>query len=84
MRSTNRERSNTWLKVKFQQRQKFVIGGFTEDANRVDAMVVGYYQGKRLLSAAKVRAGLDAGTASRLESVAVPTPYEVVPVQQSA
>lgn len=52
------ERSDAWLKVKFQHAQEFVIGGFTPDDDRVDALVVGYYDGKRLMAAGKVRAGL--------------------------
>jgi bifunctional non-homologous end joining protein LigD len=51
-------RSRAWLKVKFARRQELVIGGFTEDGPRVDALVVGYYEGRKLLSAGKVRAGL--------------------------
>lgn len=51
-------RSAAWIKVKFQLRQEFVVGGFTDDGGRVDALVVGYYDGKDLLSAGKVRAGL--------------------------
>jgi bifunctional non-homologous end joining protein LigD len=52
------ERSDAWLKVKFQRAQEFVIGGFTPDGDRVDALVVGYYDKKRLMAAGKVRAGL--------------------------
>jgi bifunctional non-homologous end joining protein LigD len=51
-------RSLAWVKVKFARRQEFVIGGFTQDGNRVDALVVGYYEGRKLLSAGRVRAGL--------------------------
>jgi len=51
-------RSNAWIKVKFQQRQEFVVGGFTDHGGWVDALVVGYYDEKKLLSAGKVRAGL--------------------------
>jgi bifunctional non-homologous end joining protein LigD len=53
------QRSGAWLKVKFQQRQEFVIGGFRPDGSVVDALVVGYYDKRRLLAAGKVRAGLD-------------------------
>jgi len=53
------QRSGAWLKVKFQQRQEFVIGGFRPDGSVVDALVVGYYEGRRFLAAGKVRAGLD-------------------------
>jgi len=52
------ERSDAWLKVKFQLAQEFVIGGFTPDGDRVDALVVGYYEKRRLMAAGKVRAGL--------------------------
>jgi DNA ligase D-like protein (predicted ligase) len=52
-------RSHAWVKVRFNQRQEFVIGGFTDDGNWVDALVVGYYDGKRLINAGKVRAGLN-------------------------
>jgi len=51
-------RSRAWIKVKFQQRQEFVVGGFTEDDGRVDSLVVGYYDGRDLWSAGKVRAGM--------------------------
>ncbi len=52
------ERSDAWQKVKFQLAQEFVIGGFMPDGDRVDSLVVGYYDGKRLITAGKVRAGL--------------------------
>jgi bifunctional non-homologous end joining protein LigD len=52
------ERSDAWLKVKFQNAQEFVIGGFTPDGDRADALVVGYYDGRRLFAAGRVRAGL--------------------------
>jgi bifunctional non-homologous end joining protein LigD len=51
-------RSGAWVKVKFEQRQELVIGGFREANRIVDALIVGYYSGKQLLSAGKVRAGM--------------------------
>jgi bifunctional non-homologous end joining protein LigD len=51
-------RSGAWTKVKFAQRQEFVIGGFRADGQSVDALVVGHYDGRQLLAAGKVRAGL--------------------------
>jgi bifunctional non-homologous end joining protein LigD len=66
------ERSDAWLKVKFQLAQEFVIGGFTPDGDRVDALVVGYYDKKRLMAAGKVRAGLRPGeTCARGDAPAV-------------
>jgi bifunctional non-homologous end joining protein LigD len=52
-------RSNAWVKVRFNKRQEFVVGGFNDDNDWVDSLVVGYYDGTRLVSAGKVRAGLN-------------------------
>ena len=53
------ERSNDWVKLKLEQQQEFVIGGYRPDgANGLDALLVGYYEGKELRFAGKVRAGL--------------------------
>jgi bifunctional non-homologous end joining protein LigD len=51
-------RTGAWTKVKFSQRQEFVIGGFRADGPTVDALVVGYYEGRKLRAAGKVRNGL--------------------------
>jgi bifunctional non-homologous end joining protein LigD len=51
-------RSGAWMKVKFARRQEFVVGGFRPDGASVDALVVGYYEGRTLMAAGKVRAGL--------------------------
>jgi bifunctional non-homologous end joining protein LigD len=51
-------RSPSWVKVKFNRRQEFVIGGFKPNATSFESVLVGYYEGKRLLFAGKVRAGL--------------------------
>jgi bifunctional non-homologous end joining protein LigD len=51
------ERSGTWVKLKLDLQQEFVIGGFRPDGPKVDALLVGYYVGKELRFAAKVRAG---------------------------
>ena len=53
------ERSNDWVKLKLEQQQEFVIGGYRPDgANGLDALLVGYYEGEELRFAGKVRAGL--------------------------
>jgi bifunctional non-homologous end joining protein LigD len=51
-------RSPSWVKVKFNRRQEFVIGGFKPNATSFESVLVGYYEGKRLFFAGKVRAGL--------------------------
>lgn len=51
-------RSRAWLKVKFNRRQEFVIGGFKPSGDTFDSLLAGYYQDRRLHFAGKVRAGL--------------------------
>lgn len=51
-------RSTSWVKVKFNRRQEFVIGGFKPNPTNFESLLVGYYEGKELHFAGKVRAGL--------------------------
>lgn len=50
-------RSHAWVKVRFARRQEFVLGGYVPIAGTLDAVVVGYYEGKQLRCCGKVRAG---------------------------
>jgi DNA ligase D-like protein (predicted ligase) len=50
------KRTGAWVKYKVNRGQEFVIGGYTP-GNPLDALIVGYYEGDRLLYAAKVRNG---------------------------
>jgi DNA ligase D-like protein (predicted ligase) len=52
------ERSADWVKLKLEHQQEFVIGGYRPDGAKVDALLVGYYEGKELRFAGKVRAGM--------------------------
>ena len=49
-------RSGAWLKYKVNKSQEFVIGGYTP-GNPLDALIVGYYDGDKLIYAGKVRNG---------------------------
>jgi len=51
------KRSGAWQKMRINQRQKFVIGGYTVGGRTFDALVFGYYEGKDLLFASKTRNG---------------------------
>jgi len=52
------DRSNDWLKLKLEQQQELVIGGYRPQGSAsLDALLVGYYAGNRLQFAGKVRAG---------------------------
>jgi bifunctional non-homologous end joining protein LigD len=50
------KRSGAWLKYKVNKAQAFVIGGYTPD-NPLDALIVGYYEGNKLIFVSKVRNG---------------------------
>jgi bifunctional non-homologous end joining protein LigD len=51
------ERSGAWVKLKLDKQQEFVVGGYRPGPNGIDALLVGYYEGKELRFAGKVRAG---------------------------
>ena len=55
-------RSASWIKVRFNRRQEFVIGGYKPAPGNFDSVLVGYYEGRKLLFASKVRAGFRAHT----------------------
>ncbi len=59
------ERSGAWQKMRVNQGQEFVIAEYTPSAKNFDALVIGYYQGAKLLYAAGTRNGFT--TASRAE-----------------
>ncbi len=60
------QRSDAWIKVKFSPQQEFVIGGYKPAAKDFDSILVGYYDGRRLYFAAKVRAGFTIHTRSEI------------------
>jgi bifunctional non-homologous end joining protein LigD len=54
------KRSGAWIKIKLHQEQEFVIGGYTEpEGSRkyFGALLVGFYEGKRLKFAGRVGTG---------------------------
>jgi bifunctional non-homologous end joining protein LigD len=52
------KRTGAWAKKRLNIGQEFVIGGFTPGTHGVDALIVGFYQGKNLLCTASVHGGL--------------------------
>ncbi len=53
-------RSKSWIKIKCDRRQEFVIGGFTKPANGTEgigALLLGYYEGKKLTYAGRTGTG---------------------------
>jgi bifunctional non-homologous end joining protein LigD len=56
-------RSGAWIKLKLHREQEFVIGGYTDpegSRSHFGALLVGYYQGKKLTFAGKVGTGFNA------------------------
>jgi bifunctional non-homologous end joining protein LigD len=51
------KRSGLWSKYRLNVGQEFVVGGYTPGTGGFDALIVGVYQGKDLMFAARVRAG---------------------------
>jgi ATP-dependent DNA ligase len=52
-------RSGCWVKLRFNCRQEFVIGGYTPSHLGLDALLVGFYRGRELRFSGSVRAGLN-------------------------
>jgi bifunctional non-homologous end joining protein LigD len=50
-------RSGAWMKMRVNRGQEFVIGGYTVGTKTFDALVFGYYEGDRLIYAARTRNG---------------------------
>lgn len=51
------ERSDSWVKLKIDRQQEFVVGGYRPDGDVFDSLVIGYYDEGKLRFAAKVRNG---------------------------
>ncbi|MCW5983560.1 MAG: non-homologous end-joining DNA ligase [Bryobacteraceae bacterium] len=51
------QRSGAWRKMRINQGQEFVIGGYTLGGRNFDALIFGYYEGKKLLYAGRTRNG---------------------------
>jgi bifunctional non-homologous end joining protein LigD len=54
-------RSGAWRKMRINKGQEFVIGGYTLGGKTFDALIVGYYEGDRLVYVARTRNGFTPG-----------------------
>jgi DNA ligase D-like protein (predicted ligase) len=68
-------RSGAWQKMRVNQRQEFVIAGYTPSPKNFDALVIGYYEGAKLIYAARTRNGFN--PASRAELFKNIKPLEI-------
>lgn len=51
------DRSGDWVKLRANRRQELVIGGYVPSSSNFDSILVGYYEGRDLTYAARIRAG---------------------------
>ena len=51
------QRSGAWRKMQINKGQEFVIGGYTVGGATFDALVLGYYEGSKLLYVSRTRNG---------------------------
>jgi bifunctional non-homologous end joining protein LigD len=74
--------TGNWIKLKLQQEQEFVIGGYTEPAGsrkHFGALLVGVYEGEQLKFAGKVGTGFDEKLLRTLFGVLEKIPRETCP-----
>jgi hypothetical protein len=50
-------RSGAWQKMRVNRSDQLVIAGYTPSLNNFDALIVGYYEGDKLIYAARTRSG---------------------------
>ena len=60
------QRSGAWQKMRVNQGQEFVIGGYTPSAHNFDAIIFGYYDGGKLFYAGRTRNGFTPSSRQQL------------------
>lgn len=60
------ERSGMWLKMRVNQGQEFVIGGYTAGPKNFDALAIGYYERNNLIYVARTRNGFTPASREQL------------------
>jgi DNA ligase D-like protein (predicted ligase) len=82
-------RSPSWVKVKFNRRQEFVVGGFKPGGRDFESVLVGYYAGRQLRFAGKVRAGFTPRTRAEVFRAIAPSavpqcPFTNLPMETAS
>lgn len=73
------ERSKIWLKLPLKPGQDLVIGAYRLDGNRLELLLVGYFENKKLLFAGKVHQGLNPANRRALLKALQPLQVEKCP-----
>jgi len=61
------ERSGAWVKMRVNRSDEFVIGGYTIGSRHFDALIFGYWEGDRLMYAARTRSGFTPALREQLQ-----------------
>jgi bifunctional non-homologous end joining protein LigD len=72
-------RSGAWQKMRINQGQEFVIGGYTVGSRTFDALIFGYYEGDRLIYAARTRNGFTPAVRQKLFEKLRPLEFAACP-----
>ncbi len=72
------ERSGAWVKLKLSPEQEFIVGGYKR-GSPLESLVVGYYEGNKLMCAGKVRQGLNPRNRRQLTELLKPHLSDVCP-----
>lgn len=59
-------RSGAWRKMRINRSEEFVIGGYTKGGRTFDAIVIGRWDGDRLVYVARTRVGFTLASRARL------------------
>jgi DNA ligase D-like protein (predicted ligase) len=59
-------RTGAWMKMRVNRGQEFVIGGYTRGTSTFDALILGYYDGDRLIYVARTRNGFTPATRAQV------------------
>ena len=72
------------MKMRVNRGQEFVIGGYTVGTRTFDALVFGYYEGDRLIYAARTRNGFTPAVRAQLFKKFQRLEIDRLPVRESA
>jgi bifunctional non-homologous end joining protein LigD len=65
-------RVTSWLKLKLDQAQEFVIGGYNPNGKTFQSLLLGYYESGKLIFAGKVRQGFNGASRASLMTLMKP------------
>jgi ATP-dependent DNA ligase len=78
------ERSGAWQKMLVKGGQELVIAGYTPSPKSFDALIIGYYEGAKLMYAARTRNGFTPASRAELFKKLKPLEIQRMPFFQSA